>query len=143
MGVREQSRWADRDSRLALTSSSRANQLWWRAFYLVWAGRLKEAEGALGKCERTAVLKYDRGLLAQADWLRGWVAFERRDWKKARLHLSDYAMLARSPGAAHPWFSEFCLGLLIFRMECWILSICACSGNPAELDTNRMEVSTP
>jgi tetratricopeptide (TPR) repeat protein len=105
-------KWAERDSRLSLTSSNRVRSTWWRAFYLVWAGRLNEADATLAKCERAAVPKYDRQIIALALWLRGWIAFERSDWKNARRYLSGYATLARTPESIGLWFSEFSLGLL-------------------------------
>jgi tetratricopeptide (TPR) repeat protein len=110
-------RWSDRATDVAITPLGRARCLWWRAFYLVWAGRLKEAEVVLGRCEHVAP-DYFKTLLSQISWLRAWCADEEGDWKKARLHLSDYARLAEMTGPGNPsrnnslWYSQFCFGLL-------------------------------
>jgi tetratricopeptide (TPR) repeat protein len=84
-------RWTDQGLKIAPTSSLRAQYLFYRAWYLVWLGRLREAEAALVKSERMASPSYDQELVRQISWLRGWCAYERGDSKEARLHLSGFA----------------------------------------------------
>ncbi len=107
-------RWCDRARELSPSPIMRSYALWWRAYYLVWAGRLKEGEAAVSEAEHAAVPKYDgsRGVLARASWLRGWCASERGEWTKARRLLLNYAKLSRSTWTDRPWYFEFSLGLL-------------------------------
>jgi eukaryotic-like serine/threonine-protein kinase len=105
-------RWALRASEISPTPSLRAEYLWWRAWYLVWAGRLKEAGEALRRSEQLASPVYDNNVLAFISWLRGWCAYEQGDWKRARMHLAAWARRS-SPQRGITWFyPQFCLGLL-------------------------------
>jgi len=109
-------RWIDRA--LEITSSPLWHEVfvYWRAWYLVWSGRLREAEENLRASERKMLYEYGRKnltesnknhLLAGIRWLRAWCAYEKGDWRKARLHMSDFEGLE-----AEPWLSQFCLGLM-------------------------------
>ena len=106
--------WANRASEVALYPEYRIQRLWWPAFYLVWAGRLKEAEASLQMIVRTASAEGDQGLVAQSEWLQAWCAYEKGNWKKSRLLFQEYATIASSLGTRTlgRWFSQFCLGLV-------------------------------
>jgi eukaryotic-like serine/threonine-protein kinase len=107
-------RWCERATELSPSPLMRAYSTWWRAYYLVWAGRLKEAEGSLEKAEHGVEPKYDHAwaVLARVSWLRGWCAYERGEWGNARRHLLRYARLSHSTYTYRPWYSEFCLALV-------------------------------
>jgi tetratricopeptide (TPR) repeat protein len=100
-------RWIDHGLAISPSPTNRAEHLFLRAWYLIWLGRLREAEAALGKSERMASPDYDQDLFRLISWLKGWCAYERGDWKRARLHLSDYAKRSN-----RWWYSQFCLGLV-------------------------------
>lgn len=106
--------WAD--SRLVKGDINRWYQiscLWWRAFYFGWAGRLKEAESTLAKLEGMSLTENyaEKYVTRRILWLRGWLEYERGDWKTSRAHLEKWA-------TKYSWdypsrlFPEFNLGLL-------------------------------
>jgi tetratricopeptide (TPR) repeat protein len=108
-------KWSDRASEGAPASSLWAYCLWWRAWYLVWSGRLREAEETLRATEQKMSYEYKKKNITESDendflgginWLRAWCAYEKGDWKKARLHFSNLPNLGY-----WPWLSQFCLGL--------------------------------
>ncbi len=105
--------WADRGLAIAPSRFYQANSLRQKAFYFVWAGRLREAESVLDKTERLLLAEYrfDRFLRDRILWLRGWIALERGDTRKARGYLSTWAAgyVNRFQARIYP---EFCLGLL-------------------------------
>ena len=105
--------WTDSGFVLAGNRFYRFSSLWWRAFYFGWAGRLKEAESTLAKLEgilslRDATESYVR---QRIPWLRGWIDYERGDWKKSRAHLLKWAT-KYSWDSPDRLFPEFYLGLL-------------------------------
>jgi eukaryotic-like serine/threonine-protein kinase len=105
--------WIDQGFKVAPSRFYQAQELWWQAYYLVWAGRLAEAEHALGKSAAmlTAEYDFDRWLLERNIWLKGWIAYERGDQKEARAMLTAWAK-TRSGHRKARVYPEFCLGLL-------------------------------
>ena len=107
--------WAARAAEKAPPPILRADCLWWEAWYLIWAGRLKEAEGALKATEKQIFNEYimkrisdssEKNFSWGTQWLRGWCAYEKGDLKNARLLFSNFA------DTETPWLPQFCLGLL-------------------------------
>ncbi|MBP1732456.1 MAG: serine/threonine protein kinase with repeat [Deltaproteobacteria bacterium] len=112
----EAARWTARASELAPTPLLRDDCLWWRAWYLIWAGRLKEAEEVLHASEQKMMLEYQKKNITESDkftilggisWLKGWCAYDRGEWKKARLDFSNLPARGNWPS-----LSQLCLGLL-------------------------------
>jgi tetratricopeptide (TPR) repeat protein len=77
---------------------------------------LRESEEVLRASERKTSLEYQKKnitesgkkyFLGRISWLRAWCAYEKGDWKNARLDVSNWAKLENMP-----WFSQFCLGLI-------------------------------
>ena len=93
---------------------NQASNLWWRAYYLAWAGRLTEAELRLRKSEGMLSPEYgfDRFILERISWLRGWIAYERGEWKESRVQLSAWAATPDYTKLQARLYAEFCLGLL-------------------------------
>jgi tetratricopeptide (TPR) repeat protein len=109
-------RWAALAAKMAPTTFEWAYSLWWQAWYLAWSGRLRESEDVLRASEKRTSLEYQKNnltesrknyLVGRISWLKAWCAFENRDWKSARLHVSNWARLENLP-----WFAQFCLGLI-------------------------------
>ncbi len=109
-------KWSARASEMAPAPLLWGYCLWYRAWYLVWSGRLWEAEEALRASEQKMSREFQKknitdsdnnGNLGGINWLRAWCAYERGDWKKARLHFSYSPELGDGP-----WLSQFCLGLV-------------------------------
>jgi eukaryotic-like serine/threonine-protein kinase len=108
--------YSSRTSEVADAPLWRARCMWLQAWYLVWSGRLKEAEDVLRTSEQKALSQYRKTnvtesqyhyILGRISWLKAWCAYERGDWKGARLFLSDWTMLSNEQ-----WFPQFCLGLV-------------------------------
>ncbi len=88
----------------------------WAAWYLIWSGRLKEAEETLEAIELRASQEFRKKLLSESDrieisrgtdWLMAWCAYEKGEWKKARMHLSHLP-----ERGDWQWLSQFSLGLV-------------------------------
>ena len=108
--------WSARSSEMGAPGLWRTDERWWHAWYLVWLGRLSEAEQDLAHSEQKAQREYGNKRIEASDrddilggigWLRAWCAYEKGDWKRSRLYLSQWAKLTDSR-----WFSQFCLGLV-------------------------------
>jgi tetratricopeptide (TPR) repeat protein len=66
-----------------------------------------------GEFKKKTITGYDRNdILAGISWLRAWCAYERGDWRRARLHLSDFGMNSRR---VWRWFYQVCMGLIDLR----------------------------
>ena len=109
-------KWAALSSEKASTTPELAYSLWWQAWYLAWSGRLRESEEVLRASEQKTSLEYQKKnitesgkkyFLGRISWSRAWCAYEKGDWKNARLDVSNWAKLENMP-----WFSQFCLGLI-------------------------------
>jgi eukaryotic-like serine/threonine-protein kinase len=90
----------------------RADHLWWRAWFLLWAGRLKEADASLQESEKiaTAQTSIDHELVFwRTGWLKGSVASEKGDFRKARKAFSSWSK--DKPGEARV-ILEFWKGML-------------------------------
>jgi tetratricopeptide (TPR) repeat protein len=108
--------WAARASDMAPGVAQRAFCLRWHAWYLLWAGRLKEAEEVLRVSEQKMQRAYEKREIAESErtvilgglsWMRAWCSYEKGDWTKARRQFSDLPEIED-----WPWLSQFCLGLL-------------------------------
>ncbi|MBP1732452.1 MAG: serine/threonine protein kinase, partial [Deltaproteobacteria bacterium] len=102
--------WIDRGRLIAPSPYLQADFLWWRAWYLVWAGRLREAEAALDECNRISIEVNDQDLRGRVSWLRGWCACEAGQWMKSRRNILDYTSRRHSR-----WEYHFYLGLLALQ----------------------------
>ena len=92
---------------------NQASNLWWRAYYLLWAGRLTEADRTLSMSAAMLQAEYgfDRFVLQRTDWLRGWIAYERGEQGQARKRLTSWAAALDTSDKAFI-YPDFCLGLL-------------------------------
>ncbi len=75
---------------------------YWHAYYLIWSGRLREAEETLKESEQKATLEYRNRTLDEASknsvlwnisYLRAWCAYEKGNCREARRQLSELARL--------------------------------------------------
>jgi tetratricopeptide (TPR) repeat protein len=109
-------RWSLCPTETPAAPSDWANYVWWHAWYLLWSGRVGEAEETLRQSAQKASSAYrsqkltesDRNdILGEISYLRGWCAYERGDWKNARLQIADWEKRKDSR-----WVSQFYLGLI-------------------------------
>jgi eukaryotic-like serine/threonine-protein kinase len=101
-------RWIDRGLKIAPTSFWRGNFVSWRAYYLFWAGRLKEAENTLRRSENFGSAEFSYDFQERSIWLKAWSAYEKQEWSKARAYLSSWSPQYDTRGMV--W--QFCLGIL-------------------------------
>jgi tetratricopeptide (TPR) repeat protein len=108
-------RWTARAFEMAPGPAQRTTCLWWHAWYLVWSGRLREADETLRELEQKFADEYRMKHISEIQrikifgaihWLSAFCAYEKGDLKQVRLDLSKLPALGD-----WPWSSQFCLGL--------------------------------
>jgi serine/threonine protein kinase/tetratricopeptide (TPR) repeat protein len=88
----------------AIACFDRARDPWWRAYTLVWLGRLKEAGRELHGLEKTP----------DVHWLESWVAYESGALDEARALLQKWAKayLSSDEAPQRTMFVDYCFGLV-------------------------------
>ncbi len=88
----------------AIAWFDRAGNPWWRAYTLLWLGRMKEARNVLRNLEKTP----------EVYWLEAWIAYESAAPDEARTLLQQWGQRYASRGRTlwRRMFISYCLGLV-------------------------------
>ncbi|MFC2170035.1 protein kinase [Acidobacteriota bacterium] len=82
-------KWVDRFISIHTSQSQKAHGYLWKGFYLYWLGRL---DHSLGELQRAAELAEAGGNVAgigYADWMKGWIYYEKGEFKQSRKYLKS------------------------------------------------------